>query len=76
MHVHTHTYICIDTFAYTGPYGEATHAALSNLTHSIVSHHVAMVEQDEWWVQLDDQVRVGVRVRVRESRGAKLALTR
>ena len=39
------------------PHVEATHAALSNISHAIVGHHHAMLEADAQWHALHEQAR-------------------
>ena len=39
------------------PHSEATHAALSNISHAIVGHHHAMLEADAQWHALHEQAR-------------------
>ena len=44
-----------------GPHPEAAHAAISNLTHSVLGHHTAMLEEDGRWSALYDEAHEAAR---------------
>jgi hypothetical protein len=39
------------------PHAEHVHAALSNISHSIVGHHAAMLDADQYWIKMYEKAR-------------------